>query len=230
MSEWLEAQTESVLCRLPARSQEDMRFVTLLRHAHVLPFAPLPHSKADADSTAGDTMYAVLQPIDHISRSVLEDISLAHADRAAHRASAAAQPPAGVVRDPGQQLQAALAAADKQQAAPKPPQNGAAGDAGVDGQPAKRPRVADNGSEASAPPQEAAAPAAQAAAAQPAGGAPVRGNQYTAFTVLIRHLLTCKCVCQCFRHPRRCCTAPRPNDALSPWVVCSGRIWQPSRI
>lgn len=149
--------------------------MTLLRHAHVLPFAPLPNTRADADPTAPDTMYAVLQPVDHISCSVLADISLAHADRAAHRQEVAQRAASGAAGHPGQQLQAALAAADKP---PPPPQSKAATEGSAGGQPMKRQRTAEE-PPAAPQPQEGALPAAQPAAA----AAPPRAHQYTAFTV-----------------------------------------------
>lgn len=177
--------------------------MTLLRHAHVLPFAPLPHTRADADPTARDTMYALLQPVDHISTNVLADISIAHGERAAHRHSVAQHAAGGAAGDPGQQLQAALAAADKPPPPPQP-QADAAGDGSAGGQPMKRQRTVEE-LPAAPQPQEGGVPAAQPAAGQPpAAAAPARPNQYTAFTVHACPLMP-PCACRAFSCLPACC-------------------------
>lgn len=60
-------------------------FITLVRHAHTLPYAPLPCAVKDLPNTRDDnyaaTMFAVFQPIDDIQPSVLNDLEQAHRDR-----------------------------------------------------------------------------------------------------------------------------------------------------
>lgn len=164
------------------RTQEDMRFVTLLRHAHVLPFAPLPHARRDADLTDKDTLYAVFQPVDHISRTSLSDISVAHADRAKHRAAAAMEAacmpgdqdvPGHPEQPPPQAGQAGPSLA--RQGSVMSRQGSVADDGGADAQLAKRPRVGEDASAGPPAPEAGVPAAAQAPPAQP-GGAPPGGS------------------------------------------------------
>ena len=170
-----------MLYRLAAATAEDKRFITLLRHAHVLPFAPLPSTSTDADPAGRDTMYAVLQPVDHISAVVLEDIALAHADRAARRAPAAqhtaSENPGG---NTGLQRQGSGVRADQPAGAAPPADDGA--QAAAEGQPAKRQRTQED--DAAAPATQDPRPAPQAASAKGAGaGSAQRPDPSVAFTV-----------------------------------------------
>eukprot|EP00892_Ulva_mutabilis_P004063 jgi/Ulvmu1/2028/UM120_0024.1 len=158
---------------LGAGTPEDKRFVTLLRHSHVMPFAPLPATATGDDPTAPDTLYAVLQPIDHISTTVLADLSVAHAARAGHHE---APPQAAVNGD----------AAPKRAGSPGgsrlPARDGGEG-AAADAQPAKRQRM-----------QEDSAAAQHVPDQRPAGqAAPARPDQFTKsqlpFTKMLWHLV-----------------------------------------
>lgn len=69
-----------VWCRLRVDSEQDERFVALLRQSHVMPFVPLRRSESDEAAA-----YAVLQPIDGIAPSTLAHFPAAHKWRASHQ-------------------------------------------------------------------------------------------------------------------------------------------------
>ena len=59
-----------------ADSNNDQKFITLMRQTHTLPYAPLPCTvlKNEKDLSHPGTVLAVFQPIDHISTRTLDDL------------------------------------------------------------------------------------------------------------------------------------------------------------
>ena len=68
---------------MEADDERDMKFISLLRQSSTLPFAPMPKTISTEKSwrTSPGTVYAVFQPIEHISKHVLLDLEQSHRDR-----------------------------------------------------------------------------------------------------------------------------------------------------